>query len=77
MYLALSGGFKLKPVNVRLWDNSPFMSRFETTAHALSYVTFVLAKYPDIQDKVRQEVEDYLADGVSIFTITYHILPGA
>ncbi|CAN8030671.1 unnamed protein product, partial [Ixodes persulcatus] len=37
-----------------------FVAGFETTAAALSYLTFALGKYPDVQDKVRQEVQEVL-----------------
>ncbi|KAL1470629.1 hypothetical protein MTO96_024126 [Rhipicephalus appendiculatus] len=30
--------------------------RFETTATALSYISYCLAKYPDVQERLRQEV---------------------
>ncbi|KAM7296313.1 cytochrome P450 3A14 [Ixodes scapularis] len=34
-----------------------FLAGFETTATALCYVAYSLGKYPDIQEKVRKEVE--------------------
>ncbi|XP_077518568.1 cytochrome P450 3A14-like isoform X2 [Amblyomma americanum] len=43
-----------------------FVAGFETTATALSYVTFVLAKYPDIQENVRKEVCDAISASGSL-----------
>uniref|UniRef100_V5H9H9 Putative cytochrome p450 cyp3/cyp5/cyp6/cyp9 subfamily n=1 Tax=Ixodes ricinus TaxID=34613 RepID=V5H9H9_IXORI len=39
-----------------------FVAGFETTASALSYLTFALGKYPDVQDKVRQEAQEVLSN---------------
>ncbi|KAL1470361.1 hypothetical protein MTO96_040472 [Rhipicephalus appendiculatus] len=39
-----------------------FIAGNETIASALSYLTFVLAKYPDVQEKVRREVIDTISD---------------
>lgn len=39
--------------------------RFETTSTSLSYVTFVLAKHQDVQEKVREEVMETLSNSVS------------
>lgn len=39
-----------------------FVGGFETTATALSYVTFVLAKHQDVQEKVREEVMEALSN---------------
>nr|XP_037280429.1 thromboxane-A synthase-like [Rhipicephalus microplus] len=39
-----------------------FVAGNETIASALSYLTFVLTKYPDLEDKVRQEVVDTFSD---------------
>ncbi|KAL3206390.1 hypothetical protein MRX96_040120 [Rhipicephalus microplus] len=35
-----------------------FIAGFETTATGLSYIFFALAKHPDVQEKLRQEVID-------------------
>ncbi|KAM7296315.1 putative cytochrome P450 [Ixodes scapularis] len=35
-----------------------FLAAFETTATALCFVTYALAKYPDIQERVREEVKE-------------------
>ncbi|KAK8780236.1 hypothetical protein V5799_018422, partial [Amblyomma americanum] len=37
-----------------------FVAGYETTATSLSYLTFVLAKYLDVQEKVRQEIYSVL-----------------
>ncbi|CAN8008110.1 unnamed protein product [Ixodes pacificus] len=37
-----------------------FVAGFETTAAALSFLTFALGKCTDVQDKVRQEVQEVL-----------------
>uniref|UniRef100_A0A6B0VED6 Cytochrome n=1 Tax=Ixodes ricinus TaxID=34613 RepID=A0A6B0VED6_IXORI len=37
-----------------------FLAGFETTATALCYVTYALAKYPDVQERVRNEVNEAL-----------------
>lgn len=39
-----------------------FIGGFETTATSLSYITFALGKYPDIQEKVRQEVKEVISN---------------
>ncbi|XP_075739244.1 cytochrome P450 3A24 isoform X2 [Rhipicephalus microplus] len=39
-----------------------FVAGYETIASLLSYLTFVLAKYPDVQEKVRQEVVDTISE---------------
>lgn len=38
---------------------------FETTATSLSFITYALGKYRDIQEKVRREVNEVLNEGVS------------
>ncbi|CAN8030560.1 unnamed protein product [Ixodes persulcatus] len=43
-----------------------FVAGFETTATALPYLTFALGKYPDVQDKVRQEVQEALEGSGSL-----------
>ncbi|KAK8780309.1 hypothetical protein V5799_018350 [Amblyomma americanum] len=42
-----------------------FVAGYETTATALSYLAYFLAKYPDVQEKVRQEVDDIVGNQVS------------
>lgn len=42
--------------------NTLFMAGFDTTGTALSYVTFFIAKHHEVQERVRQEVRDALAD---------------
>ncbi|XP_075553608.1 cytochrome P450 3A14-like [Dermacentor variabilis] len=39
-----------------------FVAGYETIASSLSYLTFVFAKYPDVQEKVRQEVTDTVSE---------------
>ncbi|CAN8030672.1 unnamed protein product [Ixodes persulcatus] len=36
---------------------------FETTATSLSFITYALGKYRDIQEKVRREVNEVLNEG--------------
>lgn len=38
-----------------------FAAGFETTATALSYIVFVLAKHQDVQERLRQEITDAVA----------------
>ncbi|XP_075545077.1 cytochrome P450 3A14-like [Dermacentor variabilis] len=40
-----------------------FIAGYETIVTSLSYLTFTLAKYPDIQEKARQEIEDVISQG--------------
>ncbi|XP_077538240.1 cytochrome P450 3A5-like isoform X2 [Haemaphysalis longicornis] len=48
-----------------------FVAGFETTATALSYVTFVVAKYPEVQERLRREIVDAVAaNGVLDFETT-------
>ncbi|KAM7297140.1 cytochrome P450 3A14-like [Ixodes scapularis] len=39
---------------------------FETSATALSFITYALGKHPDVQEKVRQEVKEALNEGGSL-----------
>ncbi|CAN8007567.1 unnamed protein product [Ixodes pacificus] len=41
-----------------------FLGGFETSATALSFITYALGKYPDVQEKVRQEIKEVLNKGV-------------
>ncbi|EEC19292.1 cytochrome P450, putative, partial [Ixodes scapularis] len=43
-----------------------FVGGFDTSATALSFITYALGKYPDVQEKVRQEVNEVLNEGVSL-----------
>ncbi|CAN8007777.1 unnamed protein product [Ixodes pacificus] len=43
-----------------------FLGGFETSATALSFITYALGKHPDVQEKVRQEVKDVLNKGGSL-----------
>nr|XP_037280430.1 thromboxane-A synthase-like [Rhipicephalus microplus] len=49
----------VKQLAVRVQSRSEM---YETIASSLSYLTFVLAKYPDVQEKVRQEVVDTISE---------------
>ncbi|KAL1432616.1 hypothetical protein MTO96_012841 [Rhipicephalus appendiculatus] len=40
-----------------------FIAGYETIVTSLSYLTFTLAKYPDVQEKARQEIEDVISQG--------------
>ncbi|EEC17250.1 cytochrome P450, putative [Ixodes scapularis] len=44
--------------------NILFLGGFETSATALSFITYALGKHPDVQEKVRQEVKEALNEGV-------------
>ncbi|XP_040063877.1 cytochrome P450 3A14-like [Ixodes scapularis] len=46
--------------------NILFLGGFETSATALSFITYALGKYPDVQKKVRQEVKNVLNEGGSL-----------
>ncbi|XP_050040133.1 cytochrome P450 3A14-like [Dermacentor andersoni] len=37
-----------------------FVAGYDTTSTSLSYITFLLAKHPDVQDRVRKEANDAL-----------------
>lgn len=39
--------------------------RFETTATALHFIVYMLALFPEVQEKVRIELEDVVGDEVS------------
>lgn len=39
-----------------------FLAGFDTLASSLSYFTFTLAKYQDVQDKVRQEIQEVVLE---------------
>ncbi|KAM7293516.1 cytochrome P450 3A14 isoform X1 [Ixodes scapularis] len=43
-----------------------FVGGFDTSATALSFITYALGKYPDVQEKVRQEVNEVLNEGGSL-----------
>ncbi|KAK8774588.1 hypothetical protein V5799_010879 [Amblyomma americanum] len=43
-----------------------FVGGFETTSTSLSYITYVLAKYPEVQERVREEVLEALSDSGSL-----------
>uniref|UniRef100_A0A6B0UW29 Uncharacterized protein n=1 Tax=Ixodes ricinus TaxID=34613 RepID=A0A6B0UW29_IXORI len=43
-----------------------FLGGFETSATALSFITYALGKHPDVQEKVRQEVKEVLNEGGSL-----------
>uniref|UniRef100_A0A4D5RQS0 Putative cytochrome n=1 Tax=Ixodes scapularis TaxID=6945 RepID=A0A4D5RQS0_IXOSC len=43
-----------------------FIGGFETSATSLSFITYALGKYPDVQEKVRQEVKDVVNEGGSL-----------
>ena len=50
-----------------------FIAGYETTASLLSYVAYVLATFPDVQDKLIEEIDEQIKDiNVSfiIFTCT-------
>nr|XP_037276226.1 cytochrome P450 3A14-like [Rhipicephalus microplus] len=49
-----------KVVELRKKDPS---GRYETIVTSLSYLTFTMAKYPDVQEKARQEIEDLISQG--------------
>ncbi|XP_075751990.1 cytochrome P450 3A14 isoform X2 [Rhipicephalus microplus] len=60
-----NGRMKTRPLTTLEVTNCAttiFVAGNETIASALSYLTFVLAKYPDVEDKVRQEVVDTFSD---------------
>ncbi|XP_064474101.1 cytochrome P450 3A8-like isoform X2 [Ornithodoros turicata] len=54
--LSANNGKKLSTDDVCLNSTILFVAGFETTATALSYVIFNVAKHPDVQEKLRAEV---------------------
>ena len=38
------------------------LAGYETTANALAYTSYLLALYPDIQDKLQSEIDSYFDD---------------
>nr|AFJ11398.1 thromboxane A synthase [Penaeus monodon] len=66
---ALNGVSKEKPKRKLLSDEEIIanawvflLGGFETTANSLTYTTYLLAKHPEIQDKVYQELQDVIKD---------------
>jgi len=51
------------------------LAGYETTAAALNFTTYLLAKYPEIQEKLRQEILDYFKDGKRVDYDTVSELP--
>ncbi|KAG0430370.1 hypothetical protein HPB47_022749 [Ixodes persulcatus] len=43
-----------------------FVGGFDTSATTLCFITYALGKYPDVQEKVRQEVNEVLNEGGSL-----------
>lgn len=35
------------------------LAGYETTANALTYVSYLLALHPDVQEKLQEEIDDY------------------
>ncbi|XP_037506815.1 cytochrome P450 6B1 [Rhipicephalus sanguineus] len=64
-----NGGFETRPLTTQevvVNAATLFVAGFETMATSLSYVTFVLAKYPHIQEKIRKEVSDTISASGSL-----------
>ena len=49
------------------------LAGFETTATGLSFLSYELAMNPDVQDKLRAEVDEYFPDEVVQIYILIHI----
>ncbi|XP_075737987.1 cytochrome P450 3A14-like isoform X2 [Rhipicephalus microplus] len=57
----VNGSFRTRALTTEEIINAAsvlFVAGFETTATGLSYIFFALAKHPDVQEKLRQEVID-------------------
>ncbi|KAK8767288.1 hypothetical protein V5799_005932 [Amblyomma americanum] len=48
---------RMSPAEVGINTTVLFIAGFETTATGLSYLTYILAKHQDVQEKVREEVK--------------------
>ncbi|XP_022252068.1 cytochrome P450 3A8-like [Limulus polyphemus] len=43
-----------------------FLAGYETTSSALAYTTYLLAKHPEVQNQVREELDNHMNDEVSL-----------
>ena len=50
------------------------LAGYETTSNALSYVSYLLALNPEVQDKLHEEIEEYYAENPVSFPIIINIL---
>ncbi|GLH16907.1 Cytochrome P450 9e2, partial [Gryllus bimaculatus] len=73
-----SGAHKAQNIVAQLSDDEItaqvllfFLSGFETTCTLLSFLGYVLAVHPHVQERARREVEEALEDG---HTLTYEAL---
>ncbi|KAL1430290.1 hypothetical protein MTO96_015170 [Rhipicephalus appendiculatus] len=55
----------LSPREVIMNATLLFMGGFETTSIAMCYLTFLLAKHQDVQDKLREEVKEAVSESES------------
>ncbi|GBO08495.1 hypothetical protein AVEN_59266-1 [Araneus ventricosus] len=46
-----------------------FLAGFETTSSALAFAFYFLAKYPELQQKIQEEIDLLIEKEVRIFTI--------
>ena len=50
------------------------LAGYETTSNALSYASYLLALNPEVQDKLREEIEEYYAENPVRFPKIINIL---
>lgn len=56
----LLAGFDVSWMKIALWKDSGFAS--QTTSNSLAYVTHFLANHSDVQQKLLDEIDSFLAE---------------
>ncbi|KAH9373643.1 hypothetical protein HPB48_011391 [Haemaphysalis longicornis] len=65
LFFSFAGSPKSRALTTEEVINSAsilFAAGFETTATALSYIVYLLGKHPEVQERIRQEIADVVAD---------------